>query len=62
LTSINDFIGWDQTGAGAFIDDAPADFAKFVFGGVVVIRGTTPSSATFRTKLNKWAKKWGSVT
>lgn len=48
--------GWECLGQGFY----PANRGRFVVGAVVVIKQAT--NATFRTKLNKWAKKWGSVT
>jgi hypothetical protein len=53
------YTGWNAIGAA--INDL--DFAKmYALGAVVILKTNAPSSGTFRTKLNKWAKKWGSVT
>lgn len=53
------WTGWDSLGQGF----TGLDLAKsFVYGAVVIIPTSAASSATFRTKLNKWVKKWGSTT
>lgn len=56
------WTGWDGIGSGINTGGTALDQADFVYGAVVVLKTNTPSSATFRTKLNKWAKKWGSIT
>lgn len=48
--------GWECIGEGFY----PANRGRYVIGAAVVVKQAT--SAGFRTKLNKWFRKWGSIT
>lgn len=50
------YTGWDGIGSAIGGDN----FGSATLGAVVVVKAATDS--TFRTKLNKWAMKWGSVS
>lgn len=52
------WVGWDGLGAGF----NEADGVPMSMGAAVVLRLSAPSDATFHTKLNKWSRKWDSVS
>ena len=51
------FVGWNALGLGYATDQG-----AFAFGAIVILKTSAASSGAFRTKLNAWAKKWGSTT
>jgi hypothetical protein len=53
------FTGWNSVGVGFGGTD---DHAEFAFGAIVILKTNAASSSTFRSKLNLWAKKFGSVS
>lgn len=51
------YTGFDAVGAGYLEDDK----LEGVLGAVVVLQLSAVSSATFKTKLEKWGRKWGAA-